>query len=296
MLTLRRLQIFVQVAECGHVTTAGKNLGLTQAAVSMALTQLEEYHGSALFHRSGRTLHLNEKGRMLLPRAREILRQVESFRRMLDTSWDEPIGQLQIGASTTIGNYLLPLLMGEFTRRYPQAEVQLHVGNTEMIARDVVTGELDIGLIEGPCHAPELECTFWRDDELLVVCAPQHPWADMDTVGKDALLAETWIIREPGSGTREVFETALGLAATELEHRLELGHTEAIKKAVQAGLGVSCLSRLTLETELELGRMVAVHANLPLHRDLSIITCRSREQGALVRACLEMLEQQSHPG
>lgn len=296
MLTLRRLEIFVQVAECGHVTMAAQRVGLTQAAVSMALAQLEEYHGSALFHRSGRTLHLNEKGRMLLPRAREILRQVEELHRMLDTSWDEPVGQLQIGASTSIGNYLLPLLMGEFTRRYPQAEVQLHVGNTEMIARDVVAGELDIGLIEGPCHAPELECTFWRKDELLVVCAPQHPWADMAMVGRDELLAETWIIREPGSGTREVFEAAMGLAATELEHRLELGHTEAIKKAVQAGLGVSCLSRLALETELELGRVAAVNTDLALQRELSIITSRSREQGALVRACLEMLEEQNPPG
>ncbi|MCA1797838.1 MAG: LysR family transcriptional regulator, partial [Geobacteraceae bacterium] len=97
MLTLRRLEIFVQVAECGHVTTAAQRVGLTQAAVSMALAQLEEYHGSALFHRSGRTLYLNEKGRMVLPRAREILRQVESLRRMLDTSWDEPVGQLRIG-------------------------------------------------------------------------------------------------------------------------------------------------------------------------------------------------------
>jgi len=296
MLTLRRLEIFVQVAECGHVTTAGKNLGLTQAAVSMALAQLEEYHDSALFHRSGRTLHLNEKGRVVLPRAREILRQVETLRRMLDASWNEPIGQLRIGASTTIGNYLLPLLMGEFTRRYPQAEVQLHVGNTEMIARDVVEGELDIGLIEGPCHEPELNCNFWRDDELLVVCASQHPWADMEMVGRDALLAETWIIREPGSGTREVFEAALDLAATELEHRLELGHTEAIKKAVQAGLGVSCLSRFAMETELELGRVVAVSTDLALQRELSIITSRSREQGALVQACLKMLEEQNQPG
>jgi DNA-binding transcriptional LysR family regulator len=291
MLTLRRLEIFVRVADTGHVTTAAEQVGLTQAAVSMALAQLEEYHGGALFERRGRSLVLNEKGRLILPPAREILSQVKELRRMLDTSWDEPVGQLRIGASTTIGNYLLPLLMGEFTRRYPQAEVQLHVGNTEMIARDVVAGELDIGLIEGPCHAPELECTFWRKDELLVVCAPQHLWTEMEMVGRDELLAETWIIREPGSGTREVFETAMGLGATELEHRLELGHTEAIKKAVQAGLGVSCLSGLALEIELELGRVAEVSTDLALQRELSIITSRNREQGALVRACLEMLEE-----
>lgn len=278
MLTLRRLEIFVQVAECGHVTAASKNLGLTQAAVSMALSQLEEYHGNPLFHRSGRTLQLNEKGRVLLPRAREILTQVETLRRMMDRSWDEPIGQLQIGASTTIGNYLLPLLMGEFTRRYPQAEVQLHVGNTEVIEGNVVDGELDIGLIEGPCHAPELECDFWRDDELLVVCAPHHPWAGMDMVDRDALLAQRWIIREPGSGTREVFEAALGIDANQLERRLELGHTEAIKKAVQAGLGVSCLSRITLETELDHGHVVEVSTELSLQRELSIITSRERDQ------------------
>jgi len=291
MLTLRRLEIFVQIAESGHATAAGKTLGLTQAAVSMALAQLEEYHGGPLFHRSGRTLQLNEKGKVVLPLAREILRQVKALRCVLNTSWDQPIGQLQIGASTTIGNYVLPQLMGAFTRRYPQAEVQLDVENTEKIAQRVVDGELDIGLIEGPCHAPELECTFWRDDELLVICAPQHPWAELEMVTRDALVAETWIIREPGSGTREVFEAALGIDAAQLTHRLELGHTEAIKKAVQAGLGVGCLSRLALHTELNLGHVVAVRTELPLQRELSIITCRRREQGALVRACLEMLKE-----
>lgn len=289
MLTLRRLEIFVRVAESGHATEAGKALGLTQAAVSMALAQLEEYHGGPLFQRRGRKLHLNEKGRMLLPCAKDILSRVAQLRLMLDTSWDEPIGHLHIGASTTIGNYVLPLLMGEFVRRYPRAQVQLMVGNTEAVVQAVASTALDVGIIEGPCHAVELECIPWRDDELLVICAPQHPWASAKLVRRAQLLDENWIMREPGSGTREVFEAALGLNVDQLERRLELGHTEAIKKAVQAGLEVSCLSRLALETELERGQVVAVNTELNLQRQLSIITWPARQHGALTRACLSML-------
>ncbi len=289
MLTLRRLEIFVRVAESGHATAAGKELGLTQAAVSMALAQLEKYHGGPLFQRRERTLHLNEKGRMLLPLAKDILSRVEQLRLMLDTSWDEPIGHLHIGASTTIGNYVLPLLMGAFVRCYPRAQVQLMVGNTEAVEQAVASSALDVGLIEGPCHSAELECTPWRDDELLVICAPQHAWAGAKLVRREQLKGENWIVREPGSGTREVFEAALGFKVDQLEQRLELGHTEAIKKAVQAGLGVSCLSRLTLKTELERGQVVAVNTELKLTRQLSIVTWRARQHGALTRACLSML-------
>lgn len=289
MLTLRRLEIFVRVAESGHATAAGKELGLTQAAVSMALAQLEKYHGAPLFQRRERTLHLNEKGRMLLPLAKNILSRVEQLRLMLDTSWDEPIGHLHIGASTTIGNYVLPLLMGAFVRCYPRAQVQLMVGNTEAVEQAVASSALDVGLIEGPCHSAELECTPWRDDELLVICAPQHAWAGAKLVRREQLKGENWIVREPGSGTREVFEAALGFKVDQLEQRLELGHTEAIKKAVQAGLGVSCLSRLTLETELERGQVAAVNTELKLTRQLSIVTWRARQHGALTRACLSML-------
>ena len=290
MLTLRRLEIFVRVAQTGHVTAAGRELGLTQAAVSMALAQLEQLHGGPLFERQGRSLILNEKGRLLLPRAMDVVERAAQLRDMLDSSWDEPVGVLHVGASTTIGNYVLPLLMGEFCRRYPRAEVQLQVANTEGICRALVGGELDVGLIEGPCHHLELECTPWRDDELLVICAPQHPWARREMVRREELLTQTWIMREPGSGTREVFCAALDMEASELAQRLELGHTEAIKKAVQAGLGVSCLSRLALETELELGRLVAVHTELDLKRQLSLVICRRREHGVLTRECLNMLQ------
>lgn len=289
MLSLRKLEVFVQVAEQGQVTRVAETLGLSQSAVSMALASLETLHGGALFHREGRRLLLNEQGRRLVQVAKSLLHDVDNFKRMLEDSHEQPSGHLHIGASTTIGNYLLPLLVADFTRRYPQAKIQLQVGNTEQIERAVCDGELDLGLIEGPCHLKQLACREWRDDELVVIAAPGHPWVSNAPQNREKLLQGSWIMREVGSGTREVFEAALGQSGEQLTSLLELGHTEAIKKAVQAGLGVSCLSRLAVKTELDHGWLVAVDTSLRLERKLSILTSPERYQGQLLQAFSNLL-------
>lgn len=288
-ISLRKLEVFVRVAESGQVTRASRLLGMTQSAVSMALTSLESIHGGALFERRGRRLILNDRGRMLLPYAQDILRRVDDFTSMLEDSLAEPLGHLHIGASTTIGNYLLPLLMAEFSQQYPQAKVQLQVANTEQIELAVSQGGLDLGLIEGPCHRPELDCVQWREDELVVIAGPGHEWASRARVSRAQLLDGQWIVREAGSGTREVFEQALGQPLSQLQSTLELGHTEAIKKAVEAGLGVSCLSRLAVANELEQGRLVAIATPLPLTRQLSLLSHGKRYRSKLQQACIDLL-------
>lgn len=284
MLSFRKLDVFVQVAEQGQITRVAEALGLSQAAVSMALASLEKLHGGPLFHREGRRLLLTEQGRRLIPVAKTLLHDADNFTRMLEDSHDQPSGHLHVGASTTIGNYLLPLLVADFSRRYPQAKIQLQVGNTEQIERAVCEGGLDLGLIEGPSHLKQLDCRAWRDDELVVIAASDHPWVSKAPRSRAKLLQGDWIMREVGSGTREVFEAALGLSGDQLNSLLELGHTEAIKKAVQAGLGVSCLSRLAVETELAHGWLVAVETSLRLERKLSILTSPERYQGQLLQA------------
>nr|WP_320114252.1 LysR substrate-binding domain-containing protein [uncultured Desulfuromonas sp.] len=290
MISLRKLDVFVQVAQQGQITRVAESLGLTQSAVSMALSSLENLHGGPLFHRQGRRLLLNEQGRHLLPVAQRLVLDMDNFRRMLEDGHEQPTGHLCVGASTTIGNYVLPLLVADFTRSYPQATIQLQVGNTEQIERAVHDGQLDVGLIEGPCHLATLDCRFWRDDELAVVVAPQHPWAESARVDRSMLLTGQWIMRESGSGTREVFEAALGSDGPSLASFVELGHTEAIKKAVQAGLGVSCLSRLAVQTELEQGWLVAVETPLDLRRQLSLLISPERYQGTLLHSWLALLD------
>lgn len=176
-LSLRKLEIFVQVAETGHVTKASKALLISQSGVSMALAELEKEAGGPLFQRQGRRLIVNERGRCLLPEACEILQRVGNFTRLLHDSADEPVGEIHIGASTTIGNYLLPGLMAEFSQQYPRSIPLLQVGNTRQIEQALENGKLDLGLIEGPCHSNVLEKRPWRDDELVVIVGQTHPWA-----------------------------------------------------------------------------------------------------------------------
>lgn len=292
-LTLRKLEIFLKVAECGHVTRAGESLLLSQSAVSMAIAELEERAGGPLFKRQGRKLLLNDRGRLLLPEAREILQRAHNIENLLRESSDELVGILHIGASTTIGNYLLPSLIAEFSRLYPRAQAQLLVGNTEQIEKGVDHGELDLGLIEGPCHVQTLTSLPWRDDELVVIAGPQHPWAKKGRVTPRMLAEADWIMREKGSGTREVFEAAMTGKVDGFNTRLELGHTEAVKKAVEAGMGVSCLSRLAVQRELAHGWLVAVASPLELKRPLAILVKKDGYRSRLMAAFLKLLKAMS---
>jgi DNA-binding transcriptional LysR family regulator len=288
-LSLRKLEVFAAVARLGSVTQAAKQLLLSQSAVSMALADLENHHDGELFIRRGRTLILNDRGKLLLPLAEEILKQTADFTKHLESSAQEPTGRLTIGASTTIGNYLLPLLIANYSKQYPKARIIMQVGNTDSISKSLDQGQLDLALVEGPCHIKGLQQIHWRDDQLVIIAAPDHPWVRKDKVGQQELLKAEWIMRETGSGTREVFEHALGIPLKQLPAIIELGHTEAIKKAVEADLGVSCLSRLAVQRELDLGVLVAIPTFLDLSRSLTLLLPDSEYQSPLLKAGLEML-------
>jgi transcriptional regulator, LysR family len=175
-LSLRQLEIFEKIASTGSVTRAGEELLLTQSAVSMALSQLEQLSSVPLFERSGRRLVLNDAGRLLLKDARDILLAVKRVEQQLQGETGQLAGELLVGGSTTIANYLLPSLLGDFARSYPHTRVQLTVGNTQQVADLLAAGQLDIAFVEGPCHNRELVAVHWRDDELVVVAGAEHPW------------------------------------------------------------------------------------------------------------------------
>ena len=289
-ISLRKLEVFVRIATSGQVTRASTELSLSQSAVSMALASLENEHGGPLFQRIGRQLILNDRGRLLLPHAKHILQRADEFTAMLDDSDEQPCGNLRIGASTTIGNYLLPELIAKFTQRYHLAKVQLQIANSEQIAQAVRDGDLDLGLIEGPCHLDELECMKWRDDELVVITAPEHEWSKQKRVERQQLFHGDWIVREVGSGTREIIEKALGCNLNSIPSTLEFGHTEAIKKGVEAGLGVSCLSRLAVQHELDQKRLVTIATPLNLKRQLSLLVRTTNYKTKLLCAAIDMLK------
>jgi DNA-binding transcriptional LysR family regulator len=289
-ITLRQLEIFERVASSQHVTRASEQMLLTQSAVSMAIAELERFAGAPLFERRGRRLLLNDRGRLILPEAQEVLRRVGTMEQLLSASIGEPVGVLSVGASTTIGNYILPAIVGEFSRRHPRAKALLQVGNTRQIEQAVGSGELDVGLIEGPSHATALHAAAWRDDELVVVVGKGHPWGARRKASARMLEHAAWIMREKGSGTREVFEVAMAARGIGFAVAMELGHTEAIKKAVEAGLGVGCLSRMAVARELEHEWLREVVTPLDLRRDLTILTRESGYRTALLNAFLAILE------
>jgi len=293
-LTLRQLEIFDAVAVTQYVTKAGERLFLTQSAVSLALAELEKITGGPLFERRGRRLLLNDRGRLLLTEAKEVIGRVRTIERILNEATKEPEGELRIGASTTIGNYALPWLLGEFARLYRKTKTFLIVGNTQQIETAVNNGELDLGLVEGPFHLSSLQSVVWREDELVVIAGRNHPWSRTGKASLEMLADATWIMREKGSGTREVFESALVRKSIGIiGASLELGHTEAIKKAVEAGLGVSCLSRMAVQRELDNNWLVQIDTPLDLRRNLLILTRDSGYRTKLLETCLSFLNDNS---
>ncbi|WP_313515376.1 LysR family transcriptional regulator [Pseudomonas sp.] len=283
--TLRQLQIFVAVAQHESVSRAAESLALSQSAASTALTELERQTDCQLFDRAGKRVSLNALGHQLLPQAMALIHQAKAIENLLDGR--SSFGSLAVGATLTIGNYLATLLIGSFMQRHPECRVKLQVQNTANVVQQVAHYELDLGLIEGDCRHPDIEVQPWVEDELVVFCAPSHPLASRGRASLAELTAEAWILRESGSGTRLTFEQALRSHLAELNVRLELEHTEAIKRAVESGLGIGCISRLALRDAFRRGSLVALETpDLDLRRQFYFIWHRQKYQTAAMQEFL----------
>ncbi len=286
-LTLRQLEIFLAVAETGHVTTAAKKINLTQSAVSMAISELENILNGPLFDRHGKRLTLNDRGRFLLPHAREIINKVKNIEIMLSEVEGTVAGNLYVGASSSIGNYVMPYVIGAFTQQYPQVHIQLIVGNSRQVEQFVEDGTIDVGLIEGLVHSHKIDSSPWLTDKLHIIASPDHPLAQKDVVSVEDLRGERWIMREEGSGTAEIFKNTISKYLDSLDIFMEFGHTEAIKKAVEAGMGLSCLSALTTCREVENGWLKVLKIpELDITRQLLIIWRKDKIQTNLFREFL----------
>ncbi|MDO8907660.1 MAG: LysR substrate-binding domain-containing protein [Pseudohongiella sp.] len=260
--TLRQIEVFLATAWHENVSLAAESLSMSQSAASAALKEFEQRYDMQLFDRIGKRLQLNDFGKSLRPRAEALLSQSREFEQLLLRQGEA--GQIKVGATLTIGNYLAVPIMAEFMNRYPGARILLTVENTASITQKVRNFELDIGLIEGELQDDSLNVIPWRDDELCLFCAPTHELAGRPTLSDEDLLSAEWILRETGSGTRQGFDRSVYGLLPQMDIRLELQHTEAIKRAVEAGLGVGCLSRITLQEAFMRGSLLPLYAP---HRD-----------------------------
>lgn len=280
--SLRQMAVFVAVARQESVSRASEALSLSQSATSTALGELERLYDTQLFDRVGKSLRLNELGQSLLPQAVELIERAAAIETVLEGR--AGFGKLRIGATLTIGNYLATLIVADYLKRHPESSAELQVHNTETIVDQVAGYELDLGLIEGHCRHPDLLAEPWVEDELVVFCAPTHRLAGQGPVAMAALVDEQWIVREPGSGTRETLDQALRACHFEPQVRLELEHTEAIKRAVEFGLGIGCISRLALREAFRRGSLVAIETpELDLHRHFQFLWHKRKFQTAGMR-------------
>jgi DNA-binding transcriptional LysR family regulator len=293
---LNHLFLFRAVAEAGGFSRAAEQIHVSQPAISMQVGELEAQLGLTLFHRLGRGVQLTGAGKLLLGYAQRLAAlAVEAEQAMAEVKGLRR-GHLAIGASTTIGVYLLPDLLGEYRRRYPDIDLQFDIANTDDIQRRLVDGTLDAGLTEGlPPARHELETVVFLRDQLVPIARPDHPRlkAKSKPLTLRQLCAEPMIVREAGSGTREVIDRALAKRGQKFQRPpLVLGSTEAIKRAVAAGLGVAIVSHLTIQTELAAGQLAILplqgfQLTRPLHR----LCWRNRQRDPAALAFLGLLDE-----
>jgi len=267
--TLEQLRIFVAVAEREHVTRAAADLHLTQSATSAAIAALESRYDAKLFDRVGRRIELTEAGRLFLVEARAVLARAQAAETLLTDLAGLKRGALALAASQTVGNYWLPPILRLYRERHPGIALSLRIGNTEQVAQWVHETSADIGLIEGEIDDPTLSVTQFAEDEMVLVVGRGHPWAGRASVAPADLPGVDWVLREPGSGTRSIFEswlTEAGLAPSSLRIALEFPSNEAIRGAVEAGAGATVISHLVADGGLRAGTLVQVGLDLPKRR------------------------------
>lgn len=277
-MTLDQLRIFVAVAERQHVTRAAQALNLAQSAASHAIAALEARHDTKLFNRVGRHIELTEAGNAFLMEARAVLARVERAELMLAEFGTLMRGTLAVQASQTIASYWLPRHLVAFRRAYPRIDIHLAVGNTTQVAAAVDSGAADIGFVEAEVVHDHFHVVPVARDQLIVLVAPGHPWAGRTDLGIAEMLAGEWVLREPGSGTRAVFEEAMRPHLADgaaLRIALELPSNEAVRAAVEAGMGATALSASVAAPSLEAGLLRHVPFRLP-ERQFQLLQHRER--------------------
>ncbi|WAC29096.1 LysR family transcriptional regulator [Ancylobacter sp. SL191] len=290
-MTLEQLRIFVAVAEREHLTKAAQALNLTQSATSAAIATLEATHATRLFDRIGRRIALTEAGRLLLVEARAVLARVAAAEQVLVDLSGLTRGRLALAGSQTVANYWLPEIVQRYRALYPGIEVRIEIGNSDEVAARVRDGAADLGIVEGGGEDGALAARPVAEDEMVLVAPVVHPWTWKPPRTAEALGAGPWVLREPGSGTRAIFEAYLaarGLAPGALNIVLEYPSNEAIRAAVEAGSGATVISRRVVDSAIRAGTMALIDLPMPSRRFIAL-NHRERYMTRAAQAFLDLV-------
>lgn len=275
-LNLRQIEVFLATARGGSTRAAADRIARSQSAASTSLAELEAALGVELFDRIGRRLLLNENGRALLPKAQALVEQAAEVQALFT---DEHAAPLRVAASFTIGEYLLPSLVSQWTQQHPKSQIHLRIGNTSDVIAAVAALDVDIGFVEGSQTHADLVVRPWLDDEMVILAAPGHPLANGCATASQ-LADATWVLREHGSGTRQIADEWLLKNLDRVRVGFELGSTEAIKRVVAASDALGCLSRYAVEQSVADGHLVELRTRLPkASRQLAIVLHREKRLG-----------------
>ncbi|MDM9649420.1 LysR family transcriptional regulator [Rhizobium sp. S163] len=289
-MTFEQLAIFVAVAEREHLTKAAASVNLTPSAVSTAIKSLEHHYGVELFHRVGRRIELTESGRIFLGEAKSLLSRARAAELVLSELGGMRRGTLSVFASQTIASYWLPSRLMRFHALHPGIDLTLTIGNTRTVADAVISGEADVGFVEGDIDEPVLAASVVAQDELVVVVSASHPWARASELASEELVATPWVMREVGSGTRSVFEDALvelGIKVEDLAVAMVLPSNEAILAALDDSVCAAAVSRLAAQQHIEAGKLIEVDFCRPV-REFRLLKHKERHSSKAASTLIEM--------
>ncbi len=274
---LHHLKTFITLAKVGHFNRAAEELFLTQPAVSTHIKTLEDYYGFPLFQKFDQKYVLTEPGKILYAYAEKIFNILNEAKRSLDGFNKLEFGSLFIGASSNIGVYMLPGLLGKFKKRFPKVDINVSIGPTYQIEAKMLSNEIDIGIVEAPTRSAEIVSGFQWEQNLVLIVSPLHHWARLKQIEPSQLKNEPFVVGEKGSGTRKVMEEALGGVVKEMKVFLELGSTEAVKKAVEENLGISIVMECSVARELKLKALKKVMiSGVNLKKRVSVIHLKEK--------------------
>nr|MDT0253275.1 LysR substrate-binding domain-containing protein [Endozoicomonas sp.] len=274
-ITLRQLEIFRAVAQYGRVTGAAESLHISQPAASMALSELEKHLGPLFDRNQGAGLKMNDSGRALLSKACELIDRAKELETQFSVngSGSYECGSLILNASSTIGNNLLPKMLSQFQKSNPGIRIDLEIDNTRIIEQRLLDFKIDLAVVEGVCLHPDIEVSTWLEDELVVICSPDHPLANKGNIPLPSLSDELWVLREPGSGTRELFDEMIAPQLESPKVAMTLNRSEAVKQAVVDGVGIACISSLAAKSTLDTGHIATIGVTgLNLKRHFYLLT------------------------
>jgi DNA-binding transcriptional LysR family regulator len=293
---LNHLRVFASVATHGSLTRAARELRVSQPAISKQLNDLEQDLSTRLVDRLPRGVRLTAAGEILFAHAQRILQAERSAEQELSDLRGLSRGKLAVGASTTVGSYLVPSLFGELHRLHPGVQLELEIANTTVVQSAVVENRLDLGLIEGFVASDTLAVETLAADEMVVIAAPTHPSVQRAPLRATALRELPVLMRERGSGSREVVEAALLERGITIVPIMSLGSTEAIKNAVLHGLGIGIVSRLTVEPELRSRRLVELaFGDLQIRRDLYLVTLKGKRHSPAATEFIALVQRRQRP-